>query len=87
VRARFDGALGRAAGFAERAASSEALARQAASALYHATTAAAMAWEAKRTGDARRLALAEMVLAHRLTARDPLAPAAEPPELLAALLS
>jgi acyl-CoA dehydrogenase len=87
VRARFDGALGRAAGFAERAASSEALARQAASALYHATTAAAMAWEAKRTGDARRLVLAEMVLAHRLTARDPLAPAAEPPELLAALLS
>jgi acyl-CoA dehydrogenase len=87
VRARFDEALGRAAAFAAQAVSSETLARQAASGLYHATTAAAMAWEARRTGDARRLALASMVLAHRLAPRDPLSPATEPPDLVAALLS
>jgi acyl-CoA dehydrogenase len=87
VRARFDAVLGRAAAFAAQVASNDALARQAASALYHATTAAAMAWEANRTGDARRLALANMVLAHRLEARDPLLSTAEPPALLAALLS
>jgi acyl-CoA dehydrogenase len=89
VRARFDEALGRAEAFARAAAArdDDTLARQAASALYHATTAAAMAWEAARTGDARRLVLANMVLVHRLAARDPLAAAAEPAELLAALLA
>jgi acyl-CoA dehydrogenase len=88
-RARFDVALRRAAEFATRAAESadDTFARQAASALYHATTAAAMAWEARRIGDARRLVLASMVLTHRLAASDPLSPAAEPPELLAALVS
>jgi acyl-CoA dehydrogenase len=89
LRARFDALLNGATGLARRAvaAPEDALARQAASALYHATTAAAMAWEAKRTGDARRLALARMVLEHRLAARDPLAAETEPAALLAALLS
>jgi alkylation response protein AidB-like acyl-CoA dehydrogenase len=52
----------------------EVLARQSASALYHVTSAAAMAWEAERLDDQRRLALARMVLRHRVLPRDPLAP-------------
>ena len=50
-----------------------ALARQAASALYHATTAAALGWEAGRLNCPGRAALAELVLRHRLSPRDPLA--------------
>ena len=50
----------------------EVLARQAASALYHVTAAAAMAWEAGRLQDPHRLALARMVLVHRVLPRDPL---------------
>lgn len=46
--------------------------RQAASALYHLTSASALAWEARRLGDQRRLALANAVLAHRVMPRDPL---------------
>jgi len=59
-----------------------ALARQAASALYHLTSAAAMAWEAEQLADRGRLALARLVLRHRVLPRDPLDPA-EPdlPEL------
>ncbi len=89
VRARFDDALRRTVAFATQAAAraDDALARSAASALYHATSATAMTWEAERTGDTRRLVLANMVFDHRLAARDPLAPAAESPELLAALLT
>ena len=49
-----------------------ASARQAASALYHVTAAAAMAWEAARTTDPARLAMARMVLRHRVLPRDPL---------------
>jgi len=48
------------------------LARQAASALYNVTSAAAMAWEAERLGDSRRAALARMVLVHRVLPRNPL---------------
>lgn len=48
------------------------LTRQAASALYHLTTAVAMSWEASQTGSARRMALAQMALRHRLLPRDPL---------------
>jgi len=72
-------ALHRAAAFAEEAAAegSGVLNRQAASALYHAATAVLFAWEGTRLaslrGDARRLALARLVLEHRLSARDPLA--------------
>ena len=76
MRARFDAILGRVADLASWAAASsrEELARQAATSLYHATTAVAMAWEAQRSGDARRLLLADdLVLRHRLSARDPLA--------------
>ena len=60
-----------------RAQENPALARQAASALYHLTSAAAMAWEAARLGDADRLALAQLVLRHRVLPRDPLADADE----------
>ncbi len=68
--------LDRAANFAETVAGqgTETLARQAASGLYHATTAIALAWEAARAGLPHRLALARLVLAHRLAPRDPLAP-------------
>ena len=71
--------LGRASGFAERVArdADEARMRQAASALYHAASAALLAAEGARLGrlgrDARRLVLARMVLEHRLTPQDPLA--------------
>jgi alkylation response protein AidB-like acyl-CoA dehydrogenase len=71
-------ALDRAVALAERAGGDAALARQAASALYHLTSAAAMAWEAARIGDPARAALARMALRHRVLPRDPLA--AEPEE-------
>jgi alkylation response protein AidB-like acyl-CoA dehydrogenase len=81
LRARLDAALARTlvlfdAALADPAA--ERLARQAASALYHVASAAVMAVEAMaqaaRGDDARRLVLARLVLDHRLTKRDPLAP-------------
>jgi acyl-CoA dehydrogenase len=70
----------RASSFALNASSkgSEALARQAASALYHLTAAVVMSWEAKQMGSARRQILANLVLTHKLTARDPLLEAKEP---------
>jgi acyl-CoA dehydrogenase len=50
--------------------------RLAAGALYHATTAALLAWEGAalgaRGGDARRLLLSRLVLEHRLAPQDPL---------------
>jgi hypothetical protein len=49
-----------------------AVMRQAASALYHVTSAAAMAWEAGRLGDEERMQMAKMVLQHRVLPRDPL---------------
>ena len=52
---------------------SDAAARQAASALYHASTAIAMAWEAGRTDSARRMRIAQLVIRHRLLSQDPLA--------------
>ncbi|MCR0982147.1 acyl-CoA dehydrogenase family protein [Roseomonas populi] len=67
-------ALDRAIALAEAAQGDPSLARQAASALYHVTSAAAMAWEAARLGMPERLALARMVLRHRVLPRDPLAP-------------
>ena len=82
-------AFERAAALAERAQGEPALARQAASALYHLTSAAAMAWEAGRLGDAERLALARLVLRHRVLPRDPLAAEDEavPEALLAKVLA
>src|SRR5262249_54928647 len=65
--------------FAERVAAEPALeadARQAAGALYHATSAVLMTWEASRPDcDARRALLARLVLEPRLSAQDPLGPA------------
>ena len=70
--------LERAIALAERARDGRPeLTRQAASALYHVTSAAAMAWEATALGDAGRLAMADMVLRHRLLPYDPLADEAE----------
>jgi len=68
-------AMARAAGLAEAALAPGGthLTRQAASALYHVASAAAMAWEAARLDDPARLAMAGMVLRHRVLPRDPLA--------------
>jgi hypothetical protein len=71
-------ALDRVAAFADRVAAESALeghARQAASALYHITSAILMTSEAARPGvDARRALFARLVLEHRLSVQDPLAP-------------
>ena len=47
-------------------------ARQAASALYHVVTMAAMRWESAQAALPMRARLADMVLVHRLSARDPI---------------
>jgi acyl-CoA dehydrogenase len=71
-------ALERTLRFAERVAAEPALqasARQAASGLYHVSSAILMMWEAARPGsDARRALYARFVLEYRLSAQDPLAP-------------
>jgi alkylation response protein AidB-like acyl-CoA dehydrogenase len=77
-RERLRLALGRTLSFAERVAAEPALeetARQAASALYHAASAILMTWEAAQPkADARRALYARLVLEHRLSTQDPLAP-------------
>jgi len=77
-RNRLRQTLDSAVAFAERVAAGdadEASARQAASALYHATSAALMGWEAaSSTQGGRRALLARFVLEHRLSARDPFKP-------------
>ncbi len=69
---------------------SDAAARTAASALYHLSSAIAMAWEAGRCGSARRMRIAQLVIRHRLLPQDPLAGADKgsdaDPAWLAALL-
>jgi alkylation response protein AidB-like acyl-CoA dehydrogenase len=50
----------------------DTLARRAASALYHLTSAIAMAWEAGRMPSTQRMVLARLVLRHRLQPSDPL---------------
>jgi alkylation response protein AidB-like acyl-CoA dehydrogenase len=72
----------RAEALVQAALGDPALARQAASALYHLASAAALAWEASQ-GLPERLALARLVLRHRVLPRDPLAPdmAGEDPAL------
>jgi hypothetical protein len=68
-------ALDRAVALAERVVGQETLARQAATALYDASSAVLLAWEGSRPGaDARRALVARFVLAHRLSVADPLAP-------------
>lgn len=66
---------------AAQAKGGEALTRQAASALYHLTSAAALAWEAGQLKAPARLTLARLVLAHRVLPRDLLAPAEEPDDV------
>jgi alkylation response protein AidB-like acyl-CoA dehydrogenase len=77
-RSRLRLALDRTLAFAERVAAEptlEANARQAASSLYHITSAILMTWEASQPGaDARRALYARLVLEHRLSAQDPLEP-------------
>jgi acyl-CoA dehydrogenase len=74
--AAFEAATGRTAALATRVAEGHGrddhAARQAASALYHVTSATAMAWEATRTGSARRMRLAQLVLRQRVLPADPL---------------
>ena len=65
-------ALQRACELVETAQANEALARTAASALYHLASAAAMSWEAKRIGDTHRAEFARLVMEHRVLPRDPL---------------
>jgi hypothetical protein len=80
LRARAGTALLLAADLATRTVASgqEHRFRQAASALYHASTAALMVWEgallAGTRGDARRWLWAKLVLDERLSAKDPLSP-------------
>ncbi len=71
-------ALQNASALAERAAEhkTEVLARQAASGLYHCTSAIAMAWEASKMQDAARMRLAQLVLVNRVLPRDPLSASA-----------
>jgi hypothetical protein len=77
-RNRLGIAMDRAVDMAARIAAApdaEALARQAATALYNAASAVLLAWEGSRSGaDARRALYARCVLEHRLSPRDPLAP-------------
>jgi acyl-CoA dehydrogenase len=77
-RNRLGVALDRAVDMAARigaAPDAEALARQAATALYNAASAVLLAWEGSRSGaDARRALYARCVLEHRLSPRDPLEP-------------
>ena len=77
-RDRLGATRDRSIAFAERVAAEPVLeqsARQAASGLYHVTSAILMAWEAAQPGaDARRALFARLVLEHRLSAQDPLVP-------------
>ena len=90
ARAVFEATLGRVAARAEQVAmagaAGEHAARQAASALYHASTAVAMVWEAGRIGCTRRMRLAQTVLRLRLLPQDPLG-ADDEPAWLADLLA
>ena len=86
VEATLARALANAAQAAEARAQGEMLARQVASALYHVTTAVAMAWEAGRLGSGRRMRLAQWVLRQRVLPQDPLALDGEEPAWLPALL-
>jgi hypothetical protein len=80
--------LDRACTLAERigAEQNEHLVRQVSSALYHVTSAIGLAHEAAMTGAPHRLAMARMVLKHRLLPRDPLAQDDGDAELLQAIL-
>jgi hypothetical protein len=87
-RRRLGELVDRAVALAARASGldGDRLARMAAGALYNAATAVLMAWEAARLDDGRRLLLSRMVVEHRLSAQDPLAPLNEAWEERAAAL-
>jgi acyl-CoA dehydrogenase len=87
THALFEAALGKACAFAGEAAATrtESLARQAASGLYHAVSAVGLAHEAAKAGLPHRLALARLVLTHRLLPRDPLSPEASEADVDAVL--
>jgi len=78
IPGQFRGELGsmieRARAFAHAAAAGEGATecRRATSALYNATTAALMAWEAAMTGNGKRLLLSRLVIDHRMTPTDPM---------------
>ncbi len=75
LRSRLDGLLVRAVAAVGRAAEvgDDARARTVASGLYHATSACLLATEGALLGEEKRTALAELVIRHKLTPRDPLA--------------
>lgn len=85
--AAFGATLAKVVAFAHDAAGSgrEALARQAASGLYHMTSAAGLASEARAAALPHRLALARLVLRHRVLPRDPLAAVGDDAEIDAVL--
>ncbi|MFX4221010.1 MAG: acyl-CoA dehydrogenase family protein [Thalassobaculum sp.] len=74
LRGRIDGLLGRAVAAVGSAAETgdDARARTVASGLYHAASACLLASEGALLNDDKRTALAELVVRHRLTPRDPL---------------
>ena len=82
ARESFEGAFERALAFAARVADAggalDQAAREAASGLYHVTTAIAMAWEAGEARSARRMRIAQMTLRERALPRDPMASPEEP---------
>jgi acyl-CoA dehydrogenase len=61
--------------------------RQMATALYNATSAIILAREAARSGRWRRLALAHLVLRHKLAPQDPLAPARDDTAIIDRLIA
>jgi acyl-CoA dehydrogenase-like protein len=84
----FSQAIDRACAFAESitSAQNEHLVRQAASCLYHITSAVGLAQEAEKIGAPHRLAMAQMVLKHRLLPSDPLQQDGDDEALLGTML-
>ena len=75
-----------AATVASLGANGDAQARSVASALYHITSAIAMAWEASVANLVCRMELAQLVLVHRLLPKDPIASSATPNSATSGLL-
>jgi len=90
LRARLTGLLARATAAVDAAAKAgtdgDHRARTVASGLYHAASACALACDGALLGDRRRTALAELVIRHKLTARDPLADEDDGDDAIEALL-
>ncbi len=73
-KGELSGMIDRARAFAHAAAEGEGATecRRATTALYNATSAALMAWEASKTGNGKRLLLSRLVINHRMTPQDPM---------------